>query len=152
MLKIGRSYFNESQIAAIQPSYAGDTIDVYLVRGAVISERIREDDLQEVLEAAGLLQFTGNPLGVVVFTRSERDALFRAWEDGYLFAAKDRNGQVFAYSSLPGKFAACWDDHGDCKPLRLIGDFDALSFEDDVPLDLTAFFSFQDGSEEGEEE
>ena len=152
MLKIGRSYFNESQIAAIQPSHAGDAVDVYLVRGAAISERIDEDELQEVLVKAELLAW-GVGVDVLAFSSSENQELWLAYEDGYLFAAKDKSGQVYAYKEKPEKGNSEWIYTGEeAGTRRLHGDFECLSFEDDEPLELGALFSSGDYGEEDDEE
>lgn len=140
MIKIGRSYFNESQIAAIQPSAAGDYADVYLVRGAVITEKIWEDDLQALLEEAGLLVSVPavNPL---IIPPTENAELWTAYEDGYLFAAKDKSGQAYAYKEEPEKGTSEWIYTGEeAGTRRLHGEFDFLSFEDDEPLDLADLF------------
>ena len=142
MIKIGRCFFNENQIAAIQPLIDGRGADVYLVRGAVVSVDVEEDELQELLEAAGLLS-SDSAVEVLAFAPMENQELWLAYEDCYLFAAKDYNGQVFAYKRRPKKHSACWDDSGSGKPRRLHGDFDCLSFEDEEPLDLDALFSSQ---------
>lgn len=141
MIKIGRSYFNESQIAAIQPSAAGDYADVYLVRGAVITEKIWEDDLQALLEEAGLLVSVpaADPL---IISPVENAELWSAYEDGYLFAAKDKSGQVYAYRDEPEKGTGEWIYTGyeEAGTRRLHGKFDFLSFEDEKPLDLADLF------------
>lgn len=153
MVKIGRCYFNEAQIAAIEPNHRGAFARVYLVRGAVISVDVHEEDLQGLLERAGLLHTAGEPVTMLEFTVAEHDALWRAWEDGYLFVAKDISGQVYAYANRPTKHKQTWiddDDDEGLAPRRLPGDYVALSFEDDEPLDLLALFS--EGIEEDEEE
>lgn len=148
MIKIGDSYFNESQIAAIQPSTTGMHADVYLLRGAVISVDVERDDLQELLEDAGLLT-SGFGVDVFTFAPGENQELWLAYEDGYLFAAKDKNGQVFAYKLKPKKRGAEWAlSNGDLEARRLHGDFDCLSFDDDEPLDLVELFSFRDAGED----
>lgn len=151
MIKIGRSYFNERQIAAIQPNIPDDRVDVYLVRGAVISEEVHEDDLQELLERAGLL-VNAPAVDPLIIPPTENAELWTAYEDGYLFAAKDQSGQVYAYSVRPEKQTQTWiDADGGKAPRRLHGDFDFLSFEDEAPLALHDLFSFRDGEEEEEE-
>ena len=151
MIKIGRSYFNERQIAAIQPNAAGDHADVYLVRGAVITEKVYEEDLQDLLEEAGLLDSIP-AVDPLIIPPTENAELWTAYEDGYLFAAKDQSGQVFAYTNRPEKQTQTWIDNDEGKaPRRLHGDFDFLSFEDEAPLALHDLFSFRDGEEEEEE-
>lgn len=151
MIKIGRSYFNERQIAAIQPNAAGDHADVYLVRGAVITEKIWEGDLQELLE--GLAQLFSTPaVDPLIIPPTENAELWTAYEDGYLFAAKDKSGQVYAYKDEPEKGTSEWVYTGEeAGTRRLHGDFDFLSFEDEAPLSLHNLFSFRDGEEEEEE-
>lgn len=140
MIKIGRSYFNGNQIAAIQPDLLGENADVYLVRGAVISEHINESALQELLEAAGLLSST--PAAEFLdFTHFEHQELTSAYLDGFLFAAKDKNGHVYAYKKKPEKASCEWGFPDEYVARRLRGDFDCLSFEDEEPLDLEALFS-----------
>ncbi len=148
MIKIGRCFFNETQIAAIQPLIDGVGADVYLVRGAVVSVDVEQNELQELLQTAGL-RSPASAVEVLTFAPKENQELWLAYEDGYLFAAKDNNGQVFAYKRRPEKYSACWDDSGPGQPRRLHGDFDCLSFEDEEPLDLDALFSSQ-ATEEGD--
>ena len=81
MIKIGRSYFNERQIATIQPNISGDHADVYVVRGAVISEEVHEDDLQELLERAGLL-VSAPEVDPLIIPPTENAELWTAYEDG----------------------------------------------------------------------
>ena len=151
MIKIGRSYFNERQIAAIQPNIPGDHVDVYLMRGAVISEKVHEDDLQELLERAGLLVSVPE-VDPLIIPPTENAELWTAYEDGYLFAAKDKSGQVYAYKEEPEKGASEWIYTGEeAGTRRLHGDFDFLSFEDEEPLALHDLFGFRDGEEEEEE-
>ena len=141
MIKIGRCFFNEDQIAAIQPLIDGRGADVYLVRGAVVSVDVEEDELQELLEAAGLLS-PDSAVEVLAFAPMENQELWLAYEDGSLFVAKDKSGQVFAYKKRPPKKGQSeWLYDGTDEPRRLHGDFDCLSFEDDEPLDLNALFS-----------
>lgn len=148
MIKIGRSYFNERQIAAIQPNIPGDRVDVYLVRGAVISEEIHEDDLQELLERACLL-VNAPAVDPLIIPPTENAELWTAYEDGYLFAAKDKSGQVYAYKEEPEKGASEWIYTGEeAGTRRLHGEFDFLSFEDEAPLSLHNLFSSSDEEEE----
>lgn len=148
MIKIGDSYFNETQIAAIQIGAMGMHADVYLIRGAVISVDVEKDDLQEILESAGLISY-GPKVDPLDIPATESDELWAAYEDGYLFAAKDKNGQVYAYKEEPEKGASEWVYTGEeAGTKRLHGDFDFLSFEDEVPLSLHNLFSFRDGEDE----
>lgn len=143
MIKIGRCFFNEDQIAAIQPLIDGRGADVYLVRGAVVSVDVEEDELQELLEAAGLLS-PDSAVEVLAFAPMENQELWLAYEDGFLFVAKDKSGQVYAYKERPEKEGCEWIYTGEgAGTKRLHGDFDCLSFEDEEPLNLYALFSSQ---------
>ena len=132
MIKIGRCFFNEDQIAAIQPLIDGRGADVYLVRGAVVSVDVEEDELPD------------SAVEVLAFAPMENQELWLAYEDGFLFVAKDKSGQVYAYKERPEKEGCEWIYTGEgAGTKRLHGDFDCLSFEDEEPLNLYALFSSQ---------
>lgn len=149
MIKIGKCYFSESQIVAIQPSNDGRHADVYLVRGAVISVDVWEDDLPALLERAGLLS-PGPAVEVLTFAPQECLDLKTAFADGYRFVAKDQTGQVYAYKQQPKKRGYEWTASEEAAARRLHGEFECLSFEDDEPLSLDALFS--GGDAEGVDE
>lgn len=140
MIKIGNCYLSESQIAAIQPSADGTRADVHLVNGGVLTVKVLEDDLRDLLGRTGIMQVVSaaEPL---VMSPSEEFELKSAYENGCLFVAKDKNGQVFAYKEKPQRGKIDWACASDLySPFRLRGDFDFLSFEDEEPLDLDALF------------
>lgn len=149
MIKIGRCYFNESEIAAIEPDRDGDSADVFLARGSVIHVDVHEGDLQALLERAGILQTVGDPISLLEFSPVEHGALWQAWNDGYLYVAKDSTSQVYAYIGMPEKGRQTWRDSNSGEaPKRLPGDYSALSFEDDEPLSLAALFYSDAGEDE----
>ncbi len=139
MIKIGECYFSRDQIAAIKPCADGENADVYLVNGAVITARVWTDEVQDLLGRAGILQVVSSVEDFSIPTADEL-ALRSAYEAGCLFVAKDKNGQVFAYKGKPKRGKIDWMYSSDLTPLRLRGDFDFLSFEDEEPLDLDALF------------
>lgn len=142
MIKIGNTYFREDQIAAIRAEPEIDRIHVFLLSGQVVVEDADVDLLCGMLIDAGLF-FTGDAVEVLAFAPSENLELRKAYDDGYLFAAKDKSGQVYAYKKKPEKGAGEWfgSTEEDYVSRRLHGDFECLSFEDDAPLDLVALFS-----------
>lgn len=146
MIKIGKCYFNESQIAAIQPGNDGRNADVYLDCGMIISVDVREDNLPALLERAGLLS-AGPAVEVLTFAPKEHQELWLAYDDGYLFVAKDQTGQVYAYKQQPEKRGYEWTASEEAAARRLHGEFESLSFEDDGPLDLEALFG-EDSADE----
>ncbi len=147
MIKIGKCYFNGSQIAAIQPRNDGQRADVILTHGLVIPTDVLEEDLPALLRQAGLLPSAGADVEILTFSPKEHQELLLAYKDGYLFVAKDKTGQVYAYNRPPIKRTYEWGTAEGTVAQRLYGEFECLSFEDDEPLSLDALFSGDDAEE-----
>ena len=146
MIKIGDVYLDEASIQAIMPGASapscGDpakrrNYTVYLATGKVIIVTTSDDELQRLLTRAGLLQQPDFCAADGQFTADELEELASVFRIGYLFAARDHDGKVFAYKGKPVKGKYTWQ-HDEAK--RLYRDYDALAFEDAEPVDLTALF------------
>lgn len=146
MIKIGKYYFAEDAIAAIEP-YGSGLFRVHLSgtadKSVVDVDGVSGEELDAVLEQAGLIPRQAVQLDAAMFPPEEIEVLRDALDFGYRFAGKDRNGQVYAYRSYPQKDAVDWLslDCGNFKPRRLHGEFALLSFDDDEPLDLEDLFT-----------
>lgn len=64
------------------------------------------------------------------------------YEQGFRFAAKDQNGKAFVYSAKPTKGKESWlNNDYESELRRLRGGFDALSFDDEEPLEISALLA-----------
>lgn len=67
------------------------------------------------------------------------DELKTRYEQGYLFAAKDEDGKAFVFTARPTKGKASWINDDDTSTVRRLRyGFDALSFDDDNPLEIAS--------------
>lgn len=151
MIRVGDTILNEDYIAAIRPAnddgifvpaeVATLTI-VSLSSGEQVCIKAPMADASRALERAGFLE----PADMrehkiepwMMFTPGELDELRARYEQGFLFAAKDESGQAFAFSAMPTKGKASWlNNDSVSKVCRLRNSFDALSFEDEGPLDIS---------------
>lgn len=146
MIKIGRYYFAEDSIAAIEP-YGLGLFRVHLSgtadKSVVDVDGVSGAELDAVLEQAGLIPRQAAQLDAAMFPPEEIEVLRDALASGYCFAGKDASGQVYAYKNRPFKRGSEWvaSHLEEPQPLRLHGEFDLLFFEDDEPLDLEALFA-----------
>ncbi len=147
MIKIGDGYFRENQIAAILTMPDIAQAHVFLLSGQAVVVTADTDSLHQMLMDTGLLS-PGPAVEVLTFTPKERQELRLVYEDGYLFVAKDRSGQVYAYKHLPKKWAGEWTDSKTDDVWRLHGEFECLSFEDDEPLSLVDLFQSEGAEDE----
>lgn len=150
MIKIGDVYLDEASIQAIMPGASAPlcsdpakrrNYSIYLATGKVIIVTTSDDELQQLLISAGLLQRPDTFAADGKFTAEELEELSAVFRLGYRFAARDHDGKVFAYKGRPVKGKCTWQ-HDEAK--RLYRDYDALSFDDAEPLDLAALFVGED--------
>lgn len=150
MIRVGDTILNEDFIAAIRPANDDGLIVpaeratltiVSLSSGEQICIGAPMLDASRALERAGFLE----PAGVratQAFTLGELDELKARYEQGYLFAAKDEDGKAFVFSGRPTKGKASWINDDDASIVRrLYGGFDALSFDDDNPLEISSLLN-----------
>ena len=146
MIKIGKYYFAEDAIAAIEP-YGLGLFRVHLFgtvdKSVVDVDGVSGEELAAVLEQAGLIPHQTVRLNAGMFSPEELEKLRDALASGYCFAGKDVNGQVYAYKERPFKRGSEWvaSRFDESQPRRLHGEFALLSFDDDEPLDLEALFA-----------
>lgn len=147
MVKIGDTYFAEGAIEAMVPRQSMDlcpgfngnyipVCDVHLANGSVVTAKATEDEIAAAVALLGLLAPPEEPeTDLEPEELEELAALFGA---GFRWAARDRDGKVFAYKDKPTKGRSCWqsDEHQ-----RLHHDFDGIAFDDHAPLDLTKLFT-----------
>lgn len=139
----------EDAIAAIEPCANGECgrFWVHLTAaahgGSVAVSGMSDEELSSALERAGLLPRRTPPPIAEMFLPEELEELRSAFGDGYRFAGKDSNGQVYAYQEHPWKRGPEWVAPRFDAPRtrRLHGEFAPLSFEDDEPLELGALFA-----------
>lgn len=145
MVKIGNTYFAEAAIEAIVPEWivdrrsgkavAHDSYDVHLANGNIVTAKASEEEVAAVVSLLGLLA-SDEP--EIELERDELEELASLFGSGFRWAARDRDGKVFAYKDKPTKGRSCWQAY---EHMRLHHDFDAISFDDDAPLDLTKLFT-----------
>lgn len=143
MIKLGDAYFDEASIVMIKPGnrYEPENSDscywVRVVGGDSYKWIADAAEVQRRLEEVGLIapQAQAMPLD---FSPEEIGLLMEALGQGYHYAAKESTGQVYAYRDCPKKGEHCWlaADASSRQTLRLIGEFVALSFADECPLDI----------------
>lgn len=147
MIRVGDTILNEDFIAAIRPAdddgiivpadVATLTI-VSLSSGEQVFIRAPMEDAGRALERAGVLE-PMQRIQTRAFTLGDIDELKLRYEQGFRFAAKDENGKAFAFTIRPTKGKASWinDDNASIVQ-RLYSELDALSFEDDNPLEISS--------------
>ena len=137
MIKLGDAYFDEASITAIIPCDANGCYIVHFDRGGFYQWIASAAEVQRRLEEVGLIE--SEPQAVFPeFPPDEIGLLATALDQGYYYAAKDSTGQVYAYRDLPEKGTRCWNavtDDGR-QTLRLHGEFAALSWDDECPLNI----------------
>lgn len=147
MIRVGDTILNEDFIAAIRPANDDGIIVpadvatltvVSLSSGEQVIIRAPMLDASRALERAGFLEpVGGNPIRA--FTIGELDELKARYEQGYLFAAKDEDGKAFVFTARPTKGKASWINDDDTSTVRRLHcGFDALSFDDDNPLEIAS--------------
>lgn len=142
MIKLGDAYFDEASILAISPCIApgadgpASHYTVHLAGGQFYRWTADAEEVQRRLEEVGLID--PQPLPTPGFTESERVELSTCLALGYGYAAKDENGRIFAYESAPAKGERSWlnDDRWSHVTPLVAGEYAALSFEDEHPLDI----------------
>ena len=147
MIRVGDTILNEDFIAAIRPASDNGIVAqadsatltvVSLSSGEHVVIRAPMLDATRALERAGFLEPVGSK-PTRAFTIGELDELKARYEQGYLFAAKDEDGKAFVYTARPTKGKASWINDDDTSTVRRLHcGFDALSFDDDNPLEIAS--------------
>ena len=147
MIRVGDTILNEDFIAAIRPANDDGIIVpadvatltvVSLSSGEQVIIRAPMLDASRALERAGFLEPVGTE-SIRSFTLGELDELKVRYEQGYLFAAKDEDGKAFVYTARPTKGKASWINDDDTSIVRRLHCcFNALSFDDDNPLEIAS--------------
>lgn len=138
MIRLGNYLLNEEAIEIVfqeEPGVLGVKTqggDVHYIPNLTV------DDVHRMLFERGLMEPLVAEVVSVVLTPREKTDLQKALDDGFLFAAKDVTGQVFAYEECVEKGDRCWLHKASNRVMRLHGEFAALSFEDEYPLDIAA--------------
>ena len=133
MILMGKILLNESLIFAAGPM-AGvpDKVFIIMTDGREIQIPCSEADFfSAIFNDLGLEP----PIPTLDFTEAEQAELKEAAVHGYPYAAKDKTGNVFAFTQPPEKNGAYWQPTGGSngsRRLRLT--YEALSFEDKAPL------------------
>ena len=142
MIKLGDAYFDEASITAIIPCDADGCYIVHFDRGGFYQWIASAAEVQRRLEEVGLIEPEPQAAPHIAmpweFKPDEKRALANAFTQGYNYAARDSTGQIYAYRDLPEKGERCWNATGDGpQTLRLHGEFAALSWDDECPLNIT---------------
>ena len=137
MIRLGNYILNEECIEAIWETPGGLSVATKSGNSFYIPEATAE----EACDALSACELIGSPCEDIVspaLLPEEVAQLQQAYADGFLFAAKDLTGQVFAYDGHVEKGRRRWLHKASNRAKRLRGEFDALSFEDETPLDIAA--------------
>lgn len=142
MIKLGEAYFDEASIVMIKPGShcEGENSDphfwVRVIGGDSYRWNVDADEVQRTLENLGMI--APQSMSAPAFTVSELAELGACLADGYSYAAKDENGRVYAFEEAPAKGKITWlndDDRSRIAGLTA-GEYAALSFADEYPLDI----------------
>lgn len=151
MIKLGNVIVNEEFIAAIEPERAPPSdrpgIVITLSTGGTVTSNAKMEEVRYVLERAGLIEPLERPARLISLFPHEVNELRWHLDRGYHYLAKDEDGRVFAFSERPTKGKSSWlNDDAVSSVKRLLGDYDALSFDDVEPLEITAVLN-QEGEQ-----
>lgn len=142
MIKLGETYFDEASIIAISPAITPGTegpaqsYSIHVAGGQFYRWEADAEKVRRTLEDLGMIAPQSMPDRV--FTANELGELAKRMADGYRYAAKDESGRVFAYEEAPTKGKHSWinDDIRSRIAGMTAGEYAALSFEDEYPLDI----------------
>lgn len=155
MIRLGNVILSEDCIMAVQPATSKDLFDpkddfdgvfVHISNVGPILVKASMEETAKALERVGLLEPANAKAAEIepwmMFTPGELDELRTRYEQGFRFAARDKNGKAFVYSAKPTKGKESWLNN-DCESelRRLRGDFDALSFDDEEPLEISVLLA-----------
>ena len=144
MIRLGNAILSEDAIECIQPGR--NAVEVWLRSGRVaVIPYATMDEAHDALAEAGFIEPLPAEPEPVLFTEHELEHLRFAFRSGMRYAAKDADGRAYVFQEAPRKGEHSWiNDDSRSRVGRLKGDFPALSFEDDVPLDLAAVLGEED--------
>lgn len=143
MIKLGKSYFDETRISAITPATnlresaaSEDLFIVHMVNGHSFRCETDADEVWRTLKTLGVI--TPQSMSAQVFTASELGELARRLAEGFHYAAKDADDRVFAYDEPPNKGKRSWINDDDRSRIAGLsaGEYAALAFADEYPLDI----------------
>ncbi len=142
MIKLGDAYFDEASIVMIKPGshFEGEnSVPHYWVRvvgGGSYKWAADADEVQRTLEKLGMIE--PQSMSASIFTVSELAELGACLADGYSYAAKDEDGRVYAFEQAPAKGKKSWLNDDDKSRIAGLaaGEYAALSFADEYPLDI----------------
>lgn len=148
MIRFLNVILNEDAIEYIGPDFHHDGLRVLLRSGQEIS--IADATIEQAHDALAAVGFIApQPVDAtsMPFTEAERSELRAAYLKGLRYVAQDKSGKTFAYGQPPVKGKGSWlnDDDRSCVSM-VYGDFSALSFADEYPLDLEVLFGEEGGS------
>lgn len=143
MIKLGEAYYDETKIFAItpymNPGVSDGPVEQYRVHcagGYVFRWDADAEEVRRTLEELGMI--APQLMSAPIFTVSELAELGACLADGYSYVAKDENGRVYAFEEAPAKGKITWlndDDRSRIAGLTA-GEYAALSFADEYPLDI----------------
>ena len=140
MIKLGEAYFDEASIVMIMPcSPCEGESPSYWVRvigGWAYRWIADEGEVRKTLEDLGMIAPQSTP--VPIFTVSELAELGACLSEGYSYAAKDEDGRAYAFEQAPAKGKKSWINDDDKSRIAGLtaGEYSALSFADEYPLDI----------------
>ena len=137
MIRIGNVYINQAEIAAIYPSTRTEGKAIIALRsGRTVWTMATMEEVTQVLLNAGELD-----AGLPADQMEQINTLIQLYEEGFRYIARDENGALFAYETLPhkGEVCRCWyvPDEGRTKALDA-GIFQSTSWNDEEPYVIPA--------------
>ncbi len=139
MILLGRTLINEEHIAIIvRDGLVHSKATVILKNASQFEVECSLDEYAEAIRSCFGFAFANevNTKAQIFefFSDKEISQINDLASEGFLYIAKDSNGQVFAYYEKPRKRSASWEVAGEgLTAKRVKGTFDVLSFDDDEP-------------------
>ena len=110
LIRIGNAWVDPSEVAAVLPESDGDNVQLALRSGQSHGLDCSMEEAEEDLIACGLIT---DPTGCVVprLSAEETGELKHLYALGYAYIARDMDGKLYAFSDVPQREGAYWDDH-----------------------------------------
>lgn len=142
MIKLGETYFDEASIIAVSPAIApgakgpAQSYSIHVAGEQFYRWEADADEVQRTLEDLGMV--APQSMSAPAFAVSELAELGACLSDGYNYAAKDEDGRVYAFEQAPAKGKKSWLNDDDKSRIvgLAAGEYSALSFADESPLDI----------------
>lgn len=144
MIKLGHAWVDMNAVSAICENRGESGWSLFLSSGRIVGlTDVTEEEVVQALERCGMIEETPTAIDIYNLTAGELEELAEAARDGFLWAAQDKDGKSFAYPVSPVKRSSTWMGNGSGFRRLKAGDYGALSFDQDAPLDLAELFGLE---------